>query len=569
MSRLQCMISRRCLRKPIRSVWCLNAFLFPLLMAHIFIIPAPAQTGIPQLPLPNGLASVPTYHNDPQRTGWNANETILNPGNVNAQSFGLLAVVKLDGRVDAQPLVVANEQFGGTTIESVVYVVTENNTVYAIDGSVGRVLIKRNLGPVMTTPAGPGWCTPTPVGVNSTPTIDLASRTLYVMVATTTSTGSQYQLHALDLMALTERNGSPVTVQASALLDDGTQFAFNASYQRQRPALLENSGNIYAAFGSFGDCFANLSRGWVLGWNKSTLAPLAMNEVANRIPATATNPYFLSSIWMSGYGLAADSIGDLYFATGNSASGSYNETVNVSESAVRLSGALGQVLGVFTPSNVNHLDAIDGDFGSGGVMVVPDQNGLFPHLALAGGKDGRLFVLNRDSMGGHQTPDVPNQVQIGECWCGPSYFDGPNGPLVITSGGTNLSEWSITTQGGLPSLSLVAATPSAVESSLHDPGFFTSVSSNGTLSGSAIIWAVGHGPGETNTVTLHAFNATPSNGTLTVLWSGLAGVWWWSTSNPNIVPTVANGRVYVASIKELEIFGLMGFSPLTGNAGHN
>jgi hypothetical protein len=391
----------------------------------------------------------------------------------------------------------------------------------------------------------------------------------------TASTGlPQYQLHALDLATLEDVVGSPVVVQASANLEDGTQLSFNALYQRQRPALLENLGQIYAAFGSFADCYANLSRGWVLGWDMNTLSPLPMNELTNQIPTAAfrvpgregsdprfSNPYFLSSIWMSGYGLAADSGGDLYFTTGNSSPGSYQSGFNMNESAVRLTPQLGGlVAGMFTPSDEDELDSTDQDFGAGGIMVLPDQPSLiFPHLAVAAGKDGRLFILDRDNMTGYNTPDIPNYVQIGQCWCGPSYFEDLNGPHVITSGDTNLSEWSPGVDNNLPSLSLAASVPSAVESPAgHDPGFFTSVSSNGTQPGTAIIWAVGHGSGKSNTVTLHAFSATPSNGTLPALWSGTAGYWHWSSANPNIVPTVANGHVYVASQGELEIFGLIG-----------
>ncbi len=542
-------------------------------LMHLFITVSAAQTST--VPEPQqSFRGVLTYHNDPQRTGWNPNETILTPSNVNAQSFGLLKTVELDAAVDAQPLVVnavdAQPLVGGQnqskSIDSVVYVVTENNTVYGINGSTGEVLLRRNLGPYMITPQGPENCDPVDVGINSTPTIDLPSNTLYLVAATKTSAGvQQYELHALDLGTLADRSGSPITVQASATLEGAGRFSFNAAYQRQRPALLESFGDIYAAFGSFNDCFANVSRGWVLGWDMNTLSPLPMNEVTNRISSTAPIQHFLSSIWMSGYGLAADLFGDIYFVTGNSWPDTYSEWLNASESAVRLAPTLGLTVGLFTPSDVDELDSTDGDFGAGGIMVLPDQpSSSFPHLAVAAGKDGRLFVLNRDDMGGFQSTDIPNEVPIGECWCGPSYFEGPEGPQVITSGGTNLSEWSLSTANNFPSLSLVASVPSAVESTVHDPGFFTSVSSNGTKPGTAIIWAVGHGSGQSNTVTLHAFSATPSNGILPALWSSVAGVWYAGSPNPNTVPTVANGHVYVASNRELRIFGLT--PPTPGNA---
>jgi hypothetical protein len=507
---------------------------------------------------PAEVAEVLTYHNDAQRSGWNPNEAILTPTTVSSSGFGLLATVTLDGRVDGQPLLVALQRIEGEGFHSVLYVATENNTIYAIDALNGAILKKRTLGPRLVVT---GNCSHS-VGVYSTPTIDLLARTLYVMSGTVSTGGvPEYDLHALNLETLADRVESPVVVKATQTLQDGTQFTFNASYELQRPALLESDGHIYAAFGSYGDCDGHNSRGWVLGWDKYSLEPLPNNELLNRRPQAGISRLFLSSIWMSGYGPASDEFGGLYFTTGNTEPGTYDEVLNVSESAVRLSNDLGQMVGSFTPANVQTLDTEDGDYGSGGLMVLPDQSGPFPHIAVASGKDGRLFVLNRDKMGGFHSPDIPKYVSIGQCWCGPSYFELPRRPLIVTSGGTNLSEWSITTDKDLPSLSLVASVPAAVESSQHDPGFFTSISSDGEKPGTAIIWAVGHGAGTENSVTLHAFDATPTGGTLRQLWSGVAGVWPYYALNPNVVPTVANGHVYVASVNQIRIFGLLPKAP--------
>jgi hypothetical protein len=503
---------------------------------------------------PGQLTDVVTYHNDKERTGWNRHETTLTPATVNATSFGLLATVPLDDRVDAQPLLVASQSIEGWGMHSVLYVATENNSIYAIDAESGAILKTRNLGSKFIST---GTC-PHSVGVNSTPTIDLLSRTLYVMAGTRTPGGvPQYQLHALALATLKDQDGSPVVVTASQDLGDGTKFTFDATYQRQRPALLQSQGKIYAGFGSFGDCFGDKTRGWVLGWEEHTLLPLPGNELTNRKPVVGSKPVFLTSIWMSGYGLAADTFGNVYFSTGNSASGSYDEVQNISESAVQLSSNLNQVLGFFTPFNEASLDVVDDDFGAGGLLVLPDQAGHFPHIAVAGGKDGRLFVLNRDSMGGFHTPDLPNEVFSGGCWCGPSYFELPAGPRVVTSGYTRLREWSVAAANERPTLSMTAALDTAVPISKHDPGFFTSISSDGLTQGSAIIWAVGHGTGNDNSLSLLAFDATPANGTLSQLWAGTAGVWPTDTSDPNVVPTVANGHVYVASINQVRIFGLI------------
>ena len=505
--------------------------------------------------------NVTTYHNDSQRTGWNAAETQLTPSVV-ASSFGHLATVALDDQVDTQPLVVANQSIAGAGTHTVVYVTTEGNTVYAIDGVSGAILKSRNLGPPIPKPLNCSNNGPN-VGINGSGTVDLGSGTLYVLAYTGSSAAPSYELHALDLSTLNDRTGSPVVVSASQTLQGGSTYTFNAAVQRQRPALLEANGKIYAGFGSFCDFSASQSRGWVLSWDKSTLALQTPDELTNRRPTANSNdctypgnhPCFLASVWMSGYGLASDAAGDVYFTTGNTASGTYDSTANVSESAVKMSPTLGSVLSFFTPSNEGTLDTDDNDYGSGGMLVLPDQPGTFPHLAVASGKDGRMFVLNRDSMGGLHSPDTPQNVGIGGCWCGPSYFQSASGPRVVSSGGTQVKMWSLTTSGSQPSVASVASSPD-LETSVQDPGFFTSISSNGTTANSAVVWAVGRASGADLHVSLYAFNATPSGGTLPLLWSGAAGSWPNKDGNSNIVPTVANGRVYVASNRQLQIFGI-------------
>ncbi len=268
----------------------LKVLLFSIFLVRIFTTPVSAQTPTRA----QSLTSVVTYHNDPQRTGWNPNETILTPANVNAQSFFRIRVVQLDGQVDAQPLVVpANQQYQSRGIDSVVYVVTENNTVYAINGSNGDVLLQRNLGaPMMTVqgpPSDPYWCTPQPAA-SPRHTHDRLGLPNPVRNG---SNGSGSGLQAPDyhnissmLLIWQPWRMSWDRLWWSKLLRTwkmAHNFAFNALYQRQRPALLENLGQIYAAFGSFADCYTNLSRGWVLGWD-SSLSPLPMNELTNQIP---------------------------------------------------------------------------------------------------------------------------------------------------------------------------------------------------------------------------------------------------------------------------------------------
>ncbi|MGH6889146.1 MAG: hypothetical protein ACREHF_08125 [Rhizomicrobium sp.] len=258
--------------------------------------------------------NVTTYHYDNYRTGWNANETNLTQSNVNNSSFGLLATVPLDDQVDAQPLLVNGVTIGGVQ-HNVLYVATENNSVYAIDAQSGTVLLQTNLGTPVSWPQGCGNNGPN-VGIGSTPVIDAANGILYVIAYTLQNSTPTYVLHALALGTLLD-SAAPAVVGASGTLKNGRIYQFNASTQRQRAALLLANNTVYAGFASFCDFAANDSRGWVRGWQGGTLAPLAASKLTNVRPRSP-DTFFLSSVWMSGYGLAANSAGSVYFVTGNS-----------------------------------------------------------------------------------------------------------------------------------------------------------------------------------------------------------------------------------------------------------
>jgi hypothetical protein len=502
-----------------------------------------------------------TYHQNALRTGWDELEITLNPSNVSPSTFGLVGSTVLDDQVDTQPLVVASQTIAGLGSHTVAYVATEGNTVYAIDGISGAILKSTNLGAPVQMPLGCGNNGPN-VGIDGTPALDVKNQILYVIAYVQGAGGPQYQLHALDPATLGDKPGSPVTVAVThQLTNSSTPFAFNASVQRQRSALLLANGNVYAAFGSFCDFSGDISRGWVLGWNATTLAPLAANELTDTL-ATAPGNFFLASVWMSGYGLAADASGYLYFVTGNGNEATVASPNSIQESVVKLSPDLSTVVDLFTPSNAAGLDHGDVDYGSGGVLLLPDQPGPLPHLAVAAGKDGRMFIMNRDHLGGFHNPDVPPNVSVGACWCGPSYFKGSDGVgRVVSSGGTQVQLWKVN-QGSPPSLTLEGTSAAVEDGITQDTGFFTTVSSALTAAGTGVIWAVGRPPASSlptpnNMITLYAFDATPVGGTLPPLWSGIAGTWPNRGGNANLVPTVSGGRVYVASYKRLAIFGLV------------
>jgi hypothetical protein len=500
--------------------------------------------------------AVTTYHNDNYRTGWNSTETVLTPANVGSSSFGVLFKVKLDDQVDAQPLIVPGVNITAGNfpgVHDVVYVATENDTVYAIDANSSSVLLTQSLGTPVHMPLGCNNNGPN-VGINSSPVIDPSSSTLYVIAYTQDNTGPTYRVHALDLGNLTEKL-TPQVVTASHTLSDGSSFVFNAKYQRQRPGLLLANGNVYAGFGSFCDFSANLSRGWLLGWNATTLTPLSANDVFD-IQPTSPNSFFLSSIWMSGYGPAADDSGNVLFVTGNSdPSGiTYDGVTNIQESVIKVSPNLTNVLDLFTPSNQATLDEKDSDFGSGGVLVLPDQPGSIPHLAVAAGKAGEMFLMNEDKLGGY-SPNKNNVLginSIGRCWCGQSYFVDPTDGLarIVSSGGHQVEVWKLQTS---PSPKLTALTGASVSSGQF-PGFFTSVSSNGTAS--PIIWAITRPTSPGASIGFYAFNPESGGSKLALLYKNHAGPWPNYNGDANLIPVVANGKVYIASYQTLQIFGL-------------
>jgi len=506
--------------------------------------------------LASAQTSVTTYHYDNNRTGWNKNETVLTPANVASTSFGLLHTVPLDEQVDGQPLLVPGVNITAGSNQGkhdVVYVVTEGNTVYAIDAESGTVLLNPNFGKPVRFPLGCSNNGPN-VGINSTPVIDAASNTLYVIVYTNDTSGPTYRVHALDLGSLTDQV-TPQVVVASHTLTNGTTFTFNGTYQRQRPGLLLANGNVYAGFGSFCDLGANLSRGWLLGWATNSLTPLPANQLFDTQP-TSPDSFFLSSIWMSGYGLAADDSGNILFVTGNSdySGTTYDGVSNIQESVVKVSSNLTTVLDLFTPSNQAALDQSDADFGSGGLMVLPDQPGAIPHLAVAAGKAGSMFLMNADHLGGYSTTknNVLATYTVGACWCGQSYFvDADGAARVVSSGGHLAKVWKLSTS---PSPKLTLAATSPYINGGQFPGFFTSISSNGTSN--SIIWALSH-PLSSSQPRIYLFAFNPdSSSNMTQLFKGFAGAWQNVGGNSNLVPVVANGEVFVASNKQLQIFGL-------------
>jgi hypothetical protein len=529
---------------------------------------------------PNG--AVLTWHDDNFRTGWQQQETNLTPSTIS--NLRISHRVVLLSQVDAQPLVIPSFING----HDIVFVADEENWIYQVDANTGAILKDVNLGRAVPTPLNCGNNGPT-VGINSTPVIDWASQTLFVVTYVNANpvvnpVEPTYFLHALDLVSLKDKV-SPFKVAASHTQTNGAASTFNATNQRQRAGLLFANGNVYAAFASFCDFAASQSHGWLLGWswNGTSLAALTANQLDDRQSSSATN-FFLDSIWMSGAGPASDESGNLIFSTANSdgagaktstwtdttpCSGTATGTVptsvpcsNIQESVVKLKGDLTGITGLFSPNtqfgsfspDTLQLDQRDEDLGSGGVLLAPQRGSSF--LAAVAGKDGRLFLFDRSGTGLKFL-----QLRQGSgCWCAPSYFTGPDGVgRIVASQGNVVQTFQI------PPVTTLSAegTSSILSSSGQDPGFFTTVSCNGSgafgnCTNTPIIWAVSRPVSSSSTgVDLYAFSGSAENGSYPLLFGPTqVGSWPNTGGNANIVATVSNGVVYVASWRFLMILGL-------------
>ncbi len=317
--------------------------------------------------------NVLTQHNDKSRTGVNPDETILTPSNVNVNNFGKLFTNSVDGAVYAQPLYVADVRIGDGKRHNVVYVATENNSVYAFDAdSAGVTYWQKNFG----APWNPGTCgdlVPV-VGITGTPVIDLDSNTLYVdtkLGSGLSNTIGTHQLHALSILDGSEKFGGPVTISATGF--DGTLNA-------QRPGLLLSNGVLYLGYGSH--CDRGSYHGFLLGYDAHTLTQV--------YPLNVTPTGTLGAIWQSGTGPSTDGDGNIFVLTGN---GTYDGVTNFGESFLKLSSSL-IVEDSATPVNFADLNLHDQDLGSSGAMLLP------PHFVMGMGKDGILRLVDRNNMGG-------------------------------------------------------------------------------------------------------------------------------------------------------------------------
>jgi hypothetical protein len=497
---------------------------------------------------------VSTYHNDNGRVGQNLNETVLTLANVNQATFGKLFSYPLDGEVFAQPLYLRHVEIPNQGFHNVVYVVTEHDSVYAFDAEgttrsplwfTSFINPAQGITPIPGVDVGPPISPE--VGITSTPVIDTSTGTLYVVAATKENGGYFYRLHALDVATGAEKFGGPVVIQGSV---PGTgagsssgQIAFQPRIQLQRGALLLSKGVVYITWASFND--AGPYHGWVMGYDAATLRQVAIwNDTANGQDG---------GIWQSGAGLSADAAGNIYGISGNGTFDGASGGVDFGDTFFKLTpSSTGLTLSdYFTPFNQPALTAANIDVGSSGFVLLPDQPGAVPHLGISAGKEGRIYLVNRDNLGHFQSSSdsqivqsivgalgngsTANNFSTATYWQGSIYFIGNHDVIKQFQLTNGLLSISPTSQGTTP---------------YGYPGANMTVSSNGASNG--IVWAIE----ASGMNVLHVYDATHVS---TELYnSDQAGTRdQFGVAIRFTVPTVINGKVYVAGQTQLAIFGLL------------
>jgi hypothetical protein len=497
---------------------------------------------------------VTTYKNDLSRSGQNLSESALTPTTVTSSNFGLLRMLPVDGRVDAQPLYLSQLSAAGGSFNAV-FVATEHDSVYAFDSDSGAVLWHVSLLAAGESPSNDHGCIQVSpeIGVTSTPVIDRAAGahgTIYVVAMSVDPQSNYHQrLHALDVATGAELLNGPTEITATYSAAGAATSTFDPRYYEERAALLLSSGTVYTSWTSH--CDAPPYGGWIIAFAQSTLARNgALNVAAN----SSSGP----SIWMSGGGPAVDSSGNIHLLTAN---GAFEPTMDANgfpnqqdfgNSFLKISnaGAGLKVLDYFTMSNEVAESSADRDLGSGGEMLLPDlmdSANTVRHLAVGAGKDGNIYVVDRDSLGkfnaaANRNYQTLSGVLPGGIWSTPAYF---NGTVYYADASGTLKAFAIST-------AKLGATPQSQSATQFVyPGTAPSVSANGTSSG--IVWAHEN----TNPAVLHAYDATNLAREIYNSNQAAGNRDQFGTGNKYITPTVADGKVFVGTTNAVAVFGLL------------
>jgi hypothetical protein len=514
-----------------------------------------------------------TWHNDNARTGQNLGEEILTLQNVNPKSFGMLFVIPVDGKVDAEPLYAARLEIPKQGLRNVLFVATEHDSVYAFDADAGKEFWHvQLLGPGETPSDNRGCSQVTPeIGITSTPVIDRhrgPHGTLYVVAMSEDKgkdRGGRYvqRLHALDLQTGGEEFGGPVEIHATfpgtGAASRGGVEIFDAKQYEERAALLLLNGVVYTSWASH--CDIDPYNGWIIGYGAETLKQTA---VLNFTPNGDEG-----SVWQSGAGPAADDQGDFYALAAN---GTFDTTLNSAgfpsrgnfgNSFLKISASGGSlsVADYFTMFDVTAENAADDDLGAGGPVVLPemkDASGKARRLAVGIGKDRNIYLVDRDAMGKFNPKGNQNIYQElykalkGDRYRGsPVYFDGG---LYCASVNDAILEFRF------DKARLLAEPVSRTATRFAYPGAMPSISADGSRNG--IAWAAENG----KPAVLHAYDAHDLAHELYN--SNQAPAWrdYFGEGNKFITPMIAHGKVYVGTTNGVGVFGLLRHSPAGARA---
>ena len=528
---------------------------------------APINTNPP--PPPAQSVSVLTQHNDNNRSGWNADEKALTTANVNPQQFGLVFTLLVDDEVYAQPLVVGHVLMG-SAYRNVVIIATVNNTLYAFDGDNGTLYWQKNFTrPGMRPPqrfdmtgaCGGGYQDfRFNIGIVGTPVIDAGTGRIYFVARGTNGTTYVQHLHAVNIVDGSETTGSPMQITASYNGNgDGSVngvISFDAQRQNQRQGLTLVNGTVYVTFSSH--CDWGPYHGWILGYDASTLQ--------QRVVYNDTPNGYAGGMWESGMGMAADASGNLYVVTGNGTVGDPGTVdptslTNRGESALKLtpSGSTLSVASYFTPYNYQFLNDYDLDYGGMGALLIPNST-----VYLTGGKDGNLYLLNKDNMGGYQSSsnNVQQVVSLGSndvnMHCQAAYYKGSSGEFVYVWS-ENSPLRAIPFDGASNMLSAQSQIISTAPIPVGQSGAILSVSSNGSEAGTGILWASyaasGDAEHEVRPGILRAFDA---NDVSKELWNNQQNSSDAAETYAKFsAPTIANGHVYLPTFSNrVVVYGL-------------
>jgi hypothetical protein len=511
---------------------------------------------------------------DNSRTGSNLSETQLNTSNVNVSQFGKLWTYPVDGSIQAQPLYVSNLAISGQGNLNVLFVVTMNDVIYALNadsnaGPNGGVLWKRDFRnptagvtpvPIRDIVGTDGLNITGNVGIESTPVIDPTSNTIYLVVRTKETSGSSVQyfqrLHALDITNGNGKFGGPTVIQGSVkgigTASSGATITFNALIHNQRASLAIANGMIFIAWASHEDL--NPYHGWIMTYNAQTLQ---QSGIFNSSPNGSEG-----GIWMAGHAPAVDSIGNVYYTVGN---GDWDGTTNFGESLLKFSTSSGglSLVDWFTPDNWSTLNGTDADLGSTGPLLVPGTN-----LLVGGGKQSVFYVVQLSNLGHEQSGN--GQIVQHFSTGGGQIKGGPVFWNRTTGAGPTMYVWA--DNDYLKAFHFNGSsfdTSPISKSTFQDPsgssGGVLTISSNGSTSGTGIVWSSMplSQDGDHGTVqgVIRAFDA---NNLTNELWnseqnSSRDSTGLWPKFSP---PTVINGKMYMASFSNvLNVYGLISGSP--------